>query len=92
MTKQKIKSVVEDGLCTGCGTCVALYPIEAVEHTTDKQRGIYLSRIDEGRCNDCGNCYEAFPGHSVDFRQLNWEIFGKEPEDILIENYLNCYA
>ena len=32
------------------------------------------------------------PGHEVDFKGLNLEIFGKEPEDILIGNYLNCYV
>ncbi|MHC1595636.1 MAG: coenzyme F420 hydrogenase/dehydrogenase beta subunit N-terminal domain-containing protein [Candidatus Syntropharchaeales archaeon] len=36
-------------------------------------------------------CYKVCPGHEVDFKELNLEIFGKEPDDILIGNYLNCY-
>ncbi|MCK4454394.1 Coenzyme F420 hydrogenase/dehydrogenase, beta subunit C-terminal domain, partial [Candidatus Parcubacteria bacterium] len=44
------------------------------------------------KCNNCGICYEVCPGHEVDFKGLNLEIFGKEPENVLIGNYLNCYV
>jgi len=86
-----IKEIVKDDLCTGCGTCVALCPEEAIKLTINEKKGIYVPEIDEEKCNDCGVCYEVCPGHEVDFRHLNLEIFGKEPEDILIGNYLNCY-
>ena len=86
-----IKEIVKDDLCTGCGTCVALCPEEAIKLTINERKGIYVPEIDEEKCNDCGVCYEVCPGHEVDFKHLNLEIFGKEPEDILIGNYLNCY-
>ncbi len=87
-----IKAVVKDGLCTGCGTCTGICPTNAIEMVIDHRNGIYVPQLDEERCNDCGICYEVCPGHSVDFRDLNQKIFGKEPEDILIGNYLNCYV
>lgn len=90
--RQNIGSVVKDGLCTGCGTCVGICPNSAVEMVIDHRKGIYLPRLNEERCNNCGICYQVCPGHSVDFKQLNLEIFGKESEDILIGNYLNCYV
>jgi len=86
-----VKSVVENNLCTGCGTCVALCPNEAIKLTINEKKGIYVPELNEKKCNNCGICYEICPGHEVDFKQLNLEIFGKEPEDILIGNYLNCY-
>lgn len=89
--RQNIESVVKEGLCTGCGTCAAICPNEAIEHTIDKKRGIYLPGINEEKCNNCGICYQICPGWEVNFKQLNTEIFGKEPTDILIGNYLNCY-
>ncbi len=89
---QSIKSVIKDGLCTGCGTCVGICPNDAVEMVINHRKGIYVPQLDEERCNNCGICYQVCPGHSVDFKQLNLEIFGKEPEDILIGNYLNCYV
>jgi coenzyme F420 hydrogenase subunit beta len=87
-----IAQVVKDDLCTGCGTCVALCPGEAIEMVINEKKGIYVPQLNENKCNNCGTCYKVCPGHEVDFKQLNFEIFGKEPEDILIGNYLNCYV
>lgn len=85
-----IKKVVKNGLCTGCGTCVALCPEDAIKLTIDKKKGIYIPELNEEKCNDCGTCFKVCPGQWVDFKQLNLEIFGNEPEDILIGNYINC--
>jgi len=89
--KNKISQVVKDNLCTGCGTCYAMCPKEAISIEINEKKGIYEPVIDESKCNNCGICMKVCPGHEVDFEQLNSEIFGKEPEDILIGNYLNCY-
>jgi coenzyme F420 hydrogenase subunit beta len=92
MNNNTIAQVVKDGLCTGCGTCIALCPEEAIELTIDKKKGTYVPTLNEEKCNNCGTCYKICPGHEVDFKALNLEIFGKKPEDILIGNYLNCYV
>lgn len=86
-----IGEVVKGGLCTGCGTCVGTCPMDAIEMVIEHKKGIYIPQLDEEKCNQCGLCFEVCPGHAVDFKQLNLEIFGKEPNDILIGNYLNCY-
>ena len=91
MTDETIAQVVKDGLCTGCGTCIALCPNEAIKLTINEKKGIYVPKLDEEKCNQCGTCYKVCPGHEVDFKTLNLEIFGKESEDILIGNYLDCY-
>lgn len=89
---ETITSVVKDGLCTGCGTCVGICPKDAIEMTISRSKGIYLPHLDEERCNQCGICSKTCPGYEVDFNQLNREIFGKQPEDMLLGNYLNCYV
>lgn len=91
MTDNTIAQVVKDELCTGCGTCIALCPEEAIKLTIDEKKGIYIPELDEKKCDGCGICHKVCPGHEVDFKQLNLEIFGKEPEDIIIGNHLNCY-
>jgi coenzyme F420 hydrogenase subunit beta len=86
-----ISKIVENGLCTGCGTCAGICPVDAIEMVIEHKKGIYIPQLDEEKCNQCGLCFDVCPGHSVDFRKLNQEIFGKEPNDVLIGNYLNCH-
>lgn len=91
MLDNTIISVVSDGLCTGCGTCVAICPKNAIILSKDEAKGIYLPRLDDDKCNNCCLCYKVCPGHEVDFKTLNTKIFKKEANDILIGNYANCY-
>jgi len=87
-----IVEVVKDGLCTGCGTCVGICPLDAVEMVIDRREGVYVPSLNKERCTECGLCFDVCPGHTVDFRQLNLEIFGKEPDDILVGNCLSCHT
>lgn len=86
-----IEKVVTSGLCTGCGTCAGICPQQAVAMAKNQSKGIYIPELDAEKCNQCGICLEACPGYSVDFKRLNLDIFGKEPEDALLGNYLNYY-
>jgi coenzyme F420 hydrogenase subunit beta len=56
----------------------------------DHKKRIYIPKLDKEKCTECGLCFEVCPGHSVDFKQLDQESFGKQPEDVLLGNYLNC--
>lgn len=89
---ETILKVVKDGLCTGCGTCVAICPKDAIDIVVNKERGVYLPQLNNEKCVNCGLCHRVCPGHEVDFKTLNSEIFGKESESILTGNYLNCYT
>jgi len=86
-----IEEVVRNELCTGCGTCVSLCPNSAIKLIKNNFEGIYIPKFNKEKCDQCGICFRACPGHSVDYKQLNLEIFGKEPENILVGTYINCY-
>jgi coenzyme F420 hydrogenase subunit beta len=88
---ETIKKTIKGNLCTGCATCVSLCPRSAIELIKDGSKGIYLPQLNDEKCNQCGICFDICPGHSVNFKDLNLAIFGKEPEGILLGNYLNCY-
>jgi coenzyme F420 hydrogenase subunit beta len=88
---KNVVSLVKDGLCTGCGTCVGVCPLSALKMVKDEPKGIYVPRLNSKKCNRCGICLTVCPGHSVDFKQLNICFFGKEPENAFLGNYLNCY-
>lgn len=86
-----ILKTVKDGLCTGCGTCISICPREAISMTIDNDRYIYIPQLNHDKCANCGICYNACPGHGVDFKDLNLHVFGKEPDNVLIGNYISCY-
>jgi coenzyme F420 hydrogenase subunit beta len=92
MLTKNISSIIKDQLCTGCGTCIALCPNKAISLSIDMNKGIYVPRIDDKKCNACGFCYKICPGHEIKFKQLNYAIFGKKPKNILLGNYIGCYA
>lgn len=86
-----IERVVKAGLCTGCGTCAGICPRDAVQMVIDLRQGLYLPVVDRGNCNECRLCVTVCPGHAVDFRQLSRGVFGREPEDAVLGNYLHCH-
>jgi len=92
MANKTVEFVIRAGLCTGCGTCVALCPKEAITITIDKRKGTYIPKLDRDKCNNCGTCYKICPGHEVNFRELNFDIFGKDTDDALIGNHINLYS
>lgn len=75
----------------GCGTCVSLCPNSAIELTLNSSKGVYFPLINEEKCNYCGICFNVCPGNSVNFKKLNQTIFGQEPKNTSLGNYLNWY-
>ena len=50
---------VDEEKCTGCETCVAECPSEAIKMAEDK------AVIDEEACIDCGVCVDACPEEAI---------------------------
>ena len=85
------KDVYLKGLCTGCGTCAAICPTSAIEIIKDDYNGYYIPKTNNVVCTQCGLCLKVCPGYSVDFKELNSEIFGRQPKYIWLGNYINCH-
>jgi len=89
VTLENIAEVVSDGLCTGCGACVGVCPTNAIQmHLSNS---LLLPCVDDSKCVRCLKCVQCCSGHSLDLAGLNSSVFGKQPEDILIGSYSNCY-
>jgi coenzyme F420 hydrogenase subunit beta len=86
-----IAFVAEHQLCTGCGTCAGICPTGAIRMYISDFGGLFLPKIDEEKCIKCKICVKCCPGHTVNLERINSEVFGKQPKDGLLGNYLGCY-
>jgi len=86
-----IETIVNDGLCTGCGTCKGICPQSAIDIGISKS-GIFFPKIIIDKCIECGICYSLCSGKYFNYYEFNHEIFGKTPENPFLGNFIECYA
>jgi len=43
---------IDEGKCTGCGSCVDACPVDSLKIEDDK------AKVDEDTCIDCGTCVD----------------------------------
>jgi coenzyme F420 hydrogenase subunit beta len=58
-----LRDVIDQGLCLGCGTCVAACP--SVLKMSINKNGEYTPFIEKKSCTMCGLCYKVCPGHFI---------------------------
>jgi len=86
---ERLRWIVENDLCTSCGTCAGICPTSAI--SMKKNLGIYVPFIDSSKCTSCGICLLVCPGYSVDFKMLNNQIFGNIPQNHMIGNFIESH-
>ena len=50
---------IDKETCIGCGACVDVCPVEALEIIDDK------AVVDENACTDCGTCIDECPVEAI---------------------------
>jgi coenzyme F420 hydrogenase subunit beta len=87
---KNIEFVVKNSLCTGCFTCEAVCPEDAVQINYDLRKGIYLPLIDKAACTECELCVMTCPGFELDIndRPANQN---KLPSHPLVGPYLGIW-
>ena len=88
--KKIIDEVVKKGLCTRCGSCVALS--KNGEMFFDDCEKKYLPNLNKNLNDNNKIVWEGCSGADVDFPKINEYLFSKQPENLLIGNYLNAYV
>lgn len=86
-----IETVVNSGLCCGCGTCAGICPKGAIEMKIDARKGIYLPYLHHHKCNKCFLCYRACPGLGINLPYFRKYLFPKISNDPLSGSYHQCY-
>jgi len=84
----KLLDLINSGLCLGCGTCVAICPVNAINLIQNSKKGLYLPTIDLNSCIKCNKCIECCPGNEVNFKILSNFIFGDEN----FQDIIKCYV
>ncbi len=64
-TLDTVDKVVEQGLCTGCGSCVASCPRDAI-NMNETASGLLSPAIDSDKCSSCGLCARVCPGDHLE--------------------------
>ncbi|MBP3344631.1 MAG: 4Fe-4S binding protein [Clostridia bacterium] len=57
--------MVDKKKCIGCGTCVAICPVEAISFGTDGK-----AVIDKTKCIRCGACQASCPVEAIDINKV----------------------
>lgn len=87
-----ISKVVDDSLCTGCGTCISICPKNAIKLLKEQNHGIYVPEVEISKCNNCQLCLKTCPAYEFDYNDFNIELYGKRAENIFVGNYNKCYT
>jgi len=89
-SRRYVEKVVDEGLCCGCGTCMGVCPVNAIDLKVNKNQ-IYVPLIDPKKCTDCNLCMKCCPGHHFNFDEYNKNVFRREPDNSWLGNYSACY-
>jgi len=50
---------VDPEICTGCGLCIEVCPMDAIELVDD------IAKINEGKCSNCQACEDECPVEAI---------------------------
>jgi heterodisulfide reductase subunit A len=73
-------AVVNDQLCSGCKTCIALCPYSAISFVSQDTTGV--AKINEALCKGCGTCAAACPAGAITARHFSDEQIVAEIEGL----------
>ncbi len=59
-SNEKIINLLENKICTGCGACYNICPVNAIR-MVHNDKGFYVPQIDDAKCVKCGKCVEICP-------------------------------
>ncbi len=76
------KSVVDQGLCTRCGTCVGVCPVGVIALNED-----YFPIL-KGKCVSCGYCSACCPGKDVNYPSMSKEFSNTQYDFNNMEGYI----
>lgn len=90
-SKGTIQEILEEKLCTGCGTCAGTCPNSAIEMVIDKKTGVYKPDINDRICKECNLCYEICPKSHTGHPIPALKKYKEDATSLLLGDVKNCY-
>lgn len=81
--------VIDRGLCTACGTCVAVCPRNCLVMEGEEPSPGALRAAAIENCNKCGMCYACCPGERVEMNGLEQRFLGTNK--VVAQDLLGIY-
>jgi heterodisulfide reductase subunit A len=72
---------VDQGVCSGCRTCVALCPFQAIQLETIDGRSV--AAVNQALCKGCGTCVAACPSGAAEQHLFTDQQIYDEIEGVL---------
>ena len=88
--RMNITEIVKRGLCHGCGTCVSVCPMHAIQMHVSESLGVYSAKVNTSLCNNCGACVDICPGRGFRFHEESVET-PVHSLDLLTGHFQACY-
>ena len=74
ITTEAITAFSDSAICTGCGTCIATCPFNAIELRKDGNER-HVARVNAVQCKGCGSCVAACPNKAMQQRgYADWQV------------------
>ena len=83
------RDVIDAGLCTRCGSCVGVCKVQCIQFADPLGRCLPEQL---GACTSCSLCYSGCSGKEVLWPALNQQVFGKQPDNYLLGNFLEAFV
>jgi len=78
---KNIDYIVKNGLCTGCGICATICPVNSISMRFNKY-GEFIP-VQENGCENCGLCIKVCPQLTVDKNNIKIKLNTKEARNIV---------
>ena len=75
------KNVIEQDLCTLCGTCIGICPVSTLAFDSSKETIYDLKQS----CINCGQCMKSCPGAFFDYKEMNEYLYRASLNDINLD-------
>lgn len=95
MKEHLVERVVRNGLCMGCGMCVASSSKADIRLTFSKTEDQFIPRVERWTPEDGDDPELVCPGARVDMMELSLRMYGRVPDDYLLGVYERvriCYV